>query len=371
MMTIRTIISITAMITITCQNSFGQKSALTVSQNAFNEEVDSLIISTMDEYGIPGLAVGIVQNGIIIYAKGFGVRSIDSNKQVSENSVFHTASISKLFTAMSVMKLVNTQRIELDERLIDIIPELNYSDERIEKITIKQLLNHTSGLPDINNYHWGNFNQADNSLSDYILGLKLSVATDPSTDFNYSNLGYDILGYVIERVSGILFEDYVEENILATSGMLNSDFRYFNIPDSLKTTPHTRKPITNKVYVREAYPYTREHAPSSTLNASSKDLCQWMMNFLSVINDNKTPSIYSSMLEPSLMNTRIGLGFQLYDVQSHKAVGHFGGDKGFRSFLMMIPEENIGLVVLGNCDYNEDFRQEIIMPIAKLMLTSR
>lgn len=76
------------------------------------------------------------------------------------------------------------------------------------------------------------------------------------------------------------------------------------------------------------------------------------------------------MLEPSFKPfPHIGLGFQLYDFESYKAVGHFGGDKGFRSFLMMIPEENIGLVVLGNSDYEEDYRQEIIYPIAKLMIT--
>ena len=64
----------------------------------------------------------------------------------------------------------------------------------------------------------------------------------------------------------------------------------------------------------------------------------------------------------------IGLGFQLYDVHSKKAIGHYGGDKGFRSFLMMIPEQNIGIVLLANCDYNEDFRQEIVYEIASLII---
>jgi len=67
--------------------------------------------------------------------------------------------------------------------------------------------------------------------------------------------------------------------------------------------------------------------------------------------------------------SNVGLGFQQYHFESKHAIGHYGGDKGFRGFLMMIPEDNVGLVVLGNCDYNEDFRQEIIHPIAKLMLT--
>jgi CubicO group peptidase (beta-lactamase class C family) len=75
------------------------------------------------------------------------------------------------------------------------------------------------------------------------------------------------------------------------------------------------------------------------------------------------------MLKPSVDSyPHIGLGFQLSNFNFKKTVGHYGGDKGFRSYLMMIPEEKIGLVVLGNCDYQEDFRQEIIHPIAKIML---
>ena len=78
------------------------------------------------------------------------------------------------------------------------------------------------------------------------------------------------------------------------------------------------------------------------------------------------------MLEPTTdLSSNIGFGFQLYDVYSKKGVGHYGGDRGFRSFLMMIPEENIGIVVLGNCDYKEDFRQEIVYPIAELMIAQK
>ena len=149
--------------------------------------------------------------------------------------------------------------------------------------------------------------------------------------------------------------------------MINSDFRYFNIPDSLKTAPHTDSWITGNVKVRTTYPYTREHAPSSTLNASSKELSNWMISFLNSLDNSNSKNNYSVMLKPSTdLNSNIGFGFQLYNIGPKKAVGHYGGDKGFRSFLMMIPEENIGIVVLGNCDYREDFRQQMVYPIAEL-----
>ena len=335
----------------------------------FRKAVDSIVMRKIDQYAIPGLAIGLVKNDSILYTKGYGVREMGKDDLVSEQSIFHTASISKLFTAMAVMHLVDQGELSIDDKLLDIIPKLNYGDERIKEITVKQLLNHTSGLPDIKNYHWANNNQAENSLEEYVIGLKLKALSTPSSEFHYSNLAYDILGYVIEVVSGVTFEDYVETHILRPFGMANSDFRYFRVPEIARVAPHSRRWTSKKVYIRKTYPYTREHAPSSTLNASSEELAKWMVSFLKEINNEASPSLYTEKLVPSsVVYPKIGLGFQLYEIEGYKAVGHFGGDQGFRSFLMMIPEQKIGLVVLGNCDYEEDYRQEIIMPIARLML---
>lgn len=333
-------------------------------------KVDSIVVNKMNQYNIPGLSIGLVRNDSIIYNKGYGVRSIKTGNLVTGNTIFHTASISKLFTAVATIRLIEQKMISIDDKLVDILPELKYDDERVNYITIKNLLNHTSGLPDISNYHWDNNNQSDNSLKEFVLGLNLKLDSDPSSEYQYSNLAYDILGYVIEKVSGSTFDDFLKENVLNKSGMYSSDFRYFKIHDSLKTSPHSKRWVTNNIYERKTYPYTREHAPSSTLNSSSKDLSKWMISFLQTLGDSDLNNKISTMIEPAFIpNPYIGLGFQLSDINSKKTIGHYGGDRGFRSYLIMIPEEKIGLVVLANCDYNEDFRQEILYPIAKLMLT--
>jgi len=333
-------------------------------------KVDSIVVKKMNQYNIPGLSIGLVRNDSIIYNKGYGIRSIKTGDLVTENTIFHTASISKLFTAVATIRLIEQNVISIDDKLVDILPELKYDDESVNYITIKNLLNHTSGLPDISNYHWDNNNQSDNSLKEYVLGLNLKLDSDPSSEYQYSNLAYDILGYVIEKVSDSTFDDFLKENILNKSGMYNSDFRYFKIHDSLKTSPHSKRWVIKNIYERKTYPYTREHAPSSTLNSSSKDLSKWMISFMKSLDDSDLNNKISTMIEPTFNpNPYIGLGFQLGDINSKKTIGHYGGDKGFRSYLIMIPEEKIGLVVLANCDYNEDFRQEILHPIAKLMLT--
>lgn len=329
--------------------------------------VDAIVAEKMKQYDIPGLAIGIVSQDTITYTKGYGVRSIYTRNPVTENTVFHTASISKLFTAIAIIDLEQKGCLRLDDTLVEIVPELKSEDTNVNTITIRQLLNHTSGLGDITNYHWSRHNTSSNSLKNSLLKLHLKSKQTPSTTYSYSNLGYNILGYVIEKVTNQNFEEYVQKEILNTTGMSQSDFRYFNIPDHVRTAPHS-KTLFHKTYIRKNYPYTREHAPSSTLNASARDLSLWMTSFL---KDLKGPSkaTYQHMIQPSFESyPHIGLGFQLYDIHSKKAIGHYGGDKGFRSFLVMIPEQDIGIVLLANCDYNEDFRQEIVYEIASLII---
>ena len=182
-----------------CSDSFEQNLELQDSSNGFYGKVDSIVIAKMIEYNVPGLSIGLVKNDSIIYTKGYGVKRIGTDNLVSKNSIFHTASISKLFTAMAVMQLVDKEIIALNDRLINVLPELKFSDEEAKNITIKNLLDHTSGLPDINDYQWENNNQSENGLKKYILGLNLKVSSAPSSEYNYSNLGYDILGYVVEK----------------------------------------------------------------------------------------------------------------------------------------------------------------------------
>jgi len=371
LMKIALLIAITTITLSSCSSkTFKQNLNVKKSSNQFIAKVDSIVIHNMNKYNIPGLSLGLVKNNTTIYSEGFGIANIVNGKSINENSIFHTASISKLFTALAIMELVAKEKLTIEDKLVEILPDLQFEDKRVNNITIKTLLNHTSGIPDINNYNWANNNQTSYSLKEYVLGLNLKLDSDPSTEYLYSNLAYDILGYIIEKVSSDSFEGFVKENILNTNEIHTSDFRYFEIDDSLKTTPHSKSWLTKKVHTRKIYPYTREHAPSSTLNSSSKELSKWMISFLRTISDPKVNSKYLEMIFPSFDSyPYIGLGFQLDHIDENKTIGHYGGDKGYRSYLIMIPKENIGLVILANCDYNEDFRQEILHPISKLMLT--
>lgn len=334
----------------------------------FTDKVDSLVAVKINEYNIPGISIGIVKDDSILYTQGYGVSSVKNQGHINANTIFHTGSVSKIFTALAVMNLIKDGHLSLDDKLAALIPNLNFNDKRIQDITIKNLLNHTSGIPDVMFYNWSKNNQADVALKNYVLNKKLSLDFSPSADYKYSNLAYDILGYIVEVRSGQLFEDYVQQSIFTPTGMYNSDFRHFQIPDSLRSYPHSKNRLTGNIYQRKIYPYTREHAPSSTLNSSAYELSLWMLSFMKAIKNETEPDIFNSMIRESTnLNKNIGLGFQLYRVGDKKAFGHYGGDKGFRSYLVISPEDRMGLVILANCDYNEDFRQEILHAILKEM----
>jgi CubicO group peptidase (beta-lactamase class C family) len=331
------------------------------------DRVDKLVLETMRKYRLPGIAVGIAGKDSLLYTRGYGWANLKEHIPVTERSLFHTASISKLFTAQAIMQLVSESRLRLEDRVVDLIPALKSEDPAFSEVTVRHLLNHTSGLPDIYNYRWQRYHTEESSLERYLLAESWRLDAPPGTVFAYSNLGYDLLGYLVEAGAHQAFEEYVAEQILRPAGMITSDFRHYLLPDALRVQPYTRT-WTGAVRPRKVYPYTREHAPSSTLNASAQELAIWMGKILGERSEEGKTGFWSDMMAASTpLTDDIGLGFQRYEIDGARAVGHFGGDRGFRSFLVMVPERKIGVVVLGNCDYAEDFRQEIAWGIIDIL----
>ena len=324
--------------------------------NASIPALDEVVKKHMDELNLPGIAIGIVKAGEPYYAKGYGYASIKEDKRVAAATTFHTASISKVFTALAIMRLRDQGKLRLEQTVEEVLPDLPYANDETREITLRQLLNHTSGLPDVKGYDWSSAKSDEVALANYFHSILLENDSSPGTEIQYSNLGYDLLGLVVAKVSGESFEDYVEREILRPAGMSVSDFRYFRLDPENTAQPYTKN-LLGGVVPQKIYPYNREHAPSSTLNASAEDMTRWMADFLRCLP--KEASLMEMTRPSTELGDWIGLGFQRFDVQGKRGIGHFGGDRGFRSYLLMLPEEEIGIVVLGNCDYEEDFRQLI------------
>lgn len=150
---------------------------------------------------------------------------VKTEKPVTKETLFHTASLSKTFVAMGVMILVEQGKLQLDHPVKHYIPTFSLSDQRDGRITVRHLLMHNSGMPDEADFQWEHPETDDQAISRYVKSLaSKQLDRDPGTEFAYSNIGYEILGHVIEHVSGKPFETFMREEILEELGMSASDF---------------------------------------------------------------------------------------------------------------------------------------------------
>ena len=227
-------------------------------ENLPREQITTFIQTTLDVFNIPGLAISITKDDEIVYLGAFGVRNIETREQLKPEHFFHFASVSKPFVATAIMQLVEQKKISLDDKLTTHLPYFKIDDDRYKTITIRQLLNHTSGLGDVRDYEWESPRYEVNAAEDYVKSLtKERLQFTPGTDWAYSNLAFDMMGDVIAKVSGMPFETFIKRNIFAPLDMENSSFIYPEIPKELTTKPHVWK---GSVTMSDIYPYNRIHA---------------------------------------------------------------------------------------------------------------
>lgn len=318
-------------------------------------EIDNYVEKVMNKIDIPGLAIAVVQDGEVVYSNAFGMRNIAAQTELADEHIFHMASVSKPFVATAIMQLVEQGKMKLDDPVTTYLSYFQLADDRYQQITIRQMLNHTSGMPDVLDYEWDAPEKDEGAAERYVRSLTTEkMIAAPGETWRYSNMAFDALGDVIAKVSGTSFEDYVKTNILLPLGMKQSSFLQPDIAPPLRTTPHVWhfKPI-----VSEVYPYNRRHAPSSTLNASVTELTQWMLANLNRGElDGKRilkAESYDILWQPSAAvneNLNVGLSWFIGNYKGNKIIFHSGGDTGYRSQLVLVPEKNIGVVLACNYD---------------------
>ena len=355
-------------------------------QHSFDKIIDSIIISKMTEYRIKALSLSIVKDDKIFYTKGYGLTSVDSGKIVTPETRFETGSITKLFTATAIMQLVEQGKLDLNKKLIDYIPEYKLKDKRYKDITLLHLLTHSSGLP------WDNEltkASSDNmALKEFAFSLyDTKLKFNPGAKFSgetYSNTGFDILGYLIEQITSMPFQEYVKRNILDKAEMSNSTFNLKSIPDSkiaapLKISGDSKEINRFNLYgeVKDKNPVLKypelsiiewanyqwgkpEHYPSGHLYSTTGDLSNWIIYCLKIYNNSKQGFLSTTTLtnmcslQRNIENkkTSIGLGWWRFsDSLTGNYVFHVGRYPGFSSTLRIYPEKNIGITILSNAMY--------------------
>jgi CubicO group peptidase (beta-lactamase class C family) len=322
--------------------------------------LDALLRQAMAEQRIPGLAAAVTRHGAVIYAEAFGVANRESGAPVTTESIFHLASVTKLFVATALVQLAEQGAVDLHAPVVRYLPYFRLADPRHREISLWQMLTHTSGMPDTEEYGWESPEYDDGALERYVRSLEpLTLLSAPGERFAYSNIAFEVLGDLIAKVSGMAFETYVRERILLPLGMSRSTLLVRETDPALLTRPHVLDDA-GEIVVSSVFPYNRAHAPSSTLYSNVAELSRFALANLNrgALDGHRivAPAAYDTMWQPYASTDdedwwpEVGLTWFIGRRHGYRTVGHDGEDTGFTSVLTLVPEAGISVALLSNYD---------------------
>ncbi|TCC06044.1 serine hydrolase domain-containing protein [Kribbella soli] len=321
-----------------------------------------LVEAFVDSHDVAGLAVAVVRDEKVV-SRGFGVRDVGTGTPVTPETMFHLASVSKPFVATAIVSVATARGagepvLDLDAPITKWVPEFTLADGREGEVTARHLLSHSSGLPDVDDYCWHDPQLGDDALSEFARSISdWRLQSEPGSAFSYSNAGFELLGLLLARVTGKTFEHAVRDLVLAPLGMRNSTFLRGEVPADLAAKPHVGMPL---VVPEGSYPYTRRHAPSSTLHSNVVEMCRWMVAHFEPAGGSDgqwarlDPGLVEQMWQPVMPVERppwmdsVGRSWFVGSYRGCRTVSHGGADPGFGSKVVLVPELRTGVVVLAN-----------------------
>ncbi|MBG9994869.1 serine hydrolase [Pseudoalteromonas sp. NZS127_1] len=330
-------------------------------------KIDDVIKASMARFDVPGMAVAIVENDKVIFAKGFGVTNLDTNKKVNKDTLFGIASNTKAFTTAALAKLVDEGKLSWDDRVIDHLPEFKLYDSYVTReMRIRDLLSHRSGLG-LGQGDLMIWPSTDKSVDEILAGLQyLKPASSFRSKYAYNNLMFVTAGEVVARVSGISWNDYIEKNILQPLHMDNSRAGFSRIPKSNKNWATGHIPMDGTLHPFFVN-YLEDFRGAGAIASSVSDMSQWLRTQLA---GGKMPSgeqLFSEKQQAQMWHPHItsmasksafesyhqqfrgyGLGWSIEDYHGFKKLGHGGGILGMVSQVTLLPEKKLGIVILSN-----------------------
>ncbi|MBN1148790.1 MAG: beta-lactamase family protein [Anaerolineales bacterium] len=320
-----------------------------IVQSSLAEKIDPLF-SEWDKAGTPGCALGVIHNGQLIYARGYGMANLEDDTPIGPGSVFDIASTSKQFTAMCILLLAEQGALALDDDIHKYLPELpDYGCP----LTIRHLLHHTSGLRDYLELFELASARPDDCYTDQdvmeMLARQKELNFLPGARFLYSNSGYYLLGQIVSRVSGQSLRQFAGEHIFQPLGMRRTHFH----------DDHT------EIVKQRAIGYSPREADGLRIDMSVleivgdggvltcvEDLVLWDRNFYHNRLGKGNPELVRQMLATGSLNDgeslRYACGLIVGDYRGLAAVYHSGGWVGFRSEMLRFPEQSLSVICLAN-----------------------
>lgn len=323
---------------------------LQVDLDRLEHVADSVALHHIASDVTPGMTVAVARDGEILFQEGYGVADAEMGVAATPATVYRIGSITKQFTAAVVMQLIEQGELSLEDRLTDYLPEYPAQGHRV---TIRHLLNHTSGIRSytgLGETFWSvsRLDLSEDELVD--LFDELALDFEPGAEYRYNNSAYYLLGVIVGEVTGTPYPDHLEESLLAPLGLdrtLYCDNTRI-VPERAEGYAYSEDgELVNAEYISMANP-----GAAGAMCSTVGDLVRWTE--LLHDGDVVSPSSLEAMTTPTVLTagdtTSYGFGLGLGELEGHRKIHHGGGINGFSSYLAHYPAESLTIAVLTNSD---------------------
>ena len=341
--------------------------AFEVSAAPLPVDIDGLVTRAMQAQSVPGVAVGVVKDGELIYARGFGVRDVQRPERVDPDTQFAIGSITKAFTAVGLAILVDEGQLRWDDRVIDILPEFRLHDPWVTReFTVRDLLTHRSGLgPGAGDLMF--VPKTDFTREEVVRALRhLKPVSSFRSEFAYDNLLYAVAGEVIAKVSGQSWEAFTESRILEHLNMEGCAVEPLRSTSTNRASPHVLQDGQLQTVPLLELPQVN---PGGSILCSVNGYSRWLVVQLArgeaaalgagrLFSEAQSAEMWTPQTliraggrRQHLTQTHFtayGLGWTLEDYRGFKRVSHNGGLPGMVSHVSLLPELDLGVIVLTN-----------------------
>jgi CubicO group peptidase (beta-lactamase class C family) len=320
-----------------------------------SEDLEACARAQMERWTVPGMAIGVLRGGETeTYA--LGVASLETEFPVRTDTLFQIGSISKVFVATLIMRLVEQGTVDLDAPVATYLPELQLADQQAQQtITVWHTLTHTSGIYGdcFDDFGWG-----DDALAKFVANFHtLRQVTAPGELWAYCNSGFGLAGLVIERVLDKPFEAAMREHIFEPLGMEHSFYFAHEAIAYPAAVGHTQKePFGDEHEIARQYPLPRSSNPAGGIISTVADLLTFAAFHMGdrTVNDPPVltrPSIVAmqqEQIKAGNLADAWGIGWDINMVDGVKTIGHGGATNGFNARLTLVPEQHFAIAILTN-----------------------
>jgi len=336
-------------------------------------EVRSSIKKEMDEKQLPAFSIALVDHDQIVWAEGFGYQDPEHKIAATAHTVYRVGSVSKLFTDIAIMQMVEAGKISLDAPVSQYLPDFHPQNPFVQQITLRKLMSHRSGLlrePPIGNY----FDPTGPTLEATVRSMNSTgLVYEPGTHLKYSNAGIAVVGYTLQELNHRPFPQYLKQAVLDPMGMMESSF---------EPEPNLVRSLA-KAYMWSydglqfpAPNFELGLAPAGCMYSSVTDLAQFLMVLFKgghgpngqVIKPETLEQMWTPQFAEPGQKKGFGLGFQISELDGHRMIGHGGAIYGFATEVVGLPDEKLGVVTITTIDAANAVVNTVARQALELML---